>query len=132
MSRVPHMKVVALDYPGEAFADRRSANVNALACFEDVDTYFRTNFKLAALVSVDAKFPQTDSRLDPGLFEFARQALVNTILMFFADRNLYGTIAIKIFCLETRNTVWIDLDHRDRNRNPIFGEDAGRSTFASD
>src|SRR5690606_457364 len=122
-------EVPALDGTGEAFTLGLTGDVHQLSSLKNLGIDLVTNLELLAF---EAELPDAATGSDIRLGEVTGLSLGYTGRTTLADSDLYSAIAIAFFILELSDTIRLDLDDRNRNRDTILGENAGHAAFTTD
>jgi len=116
MRSAPTAEVMALDRSGEALADRHALDIHSLSGLEDINPDLGARFEVCALAGLEAEFPQSPARRDPGLGKMSSQRLANAIGAPAPDRHLDGRIPVLLHAFHLGHAVGSDLEHGYRYR----------------
>ena len=122
-------EIPALDGTGEAFTFGLTGDIHHLPSLEDFSVDLVTNLELLAF---EAEFPDATTSSHVRLGEMTGLSLGNTGRTTLTDCNLHSTVAIAFFILELSDAIRLDLNDRNRNRDTIFGENAGHAALTTD
>jgi hypothetical protein len=122
-------EIPALNGTGKAFTLGLTGDIHHLPSLKDLSLDLVTNLEFLA---IEAELPDTTTSSYIRFSEMTGLSLGDTGRTTLADSNLHGAIAIAFFILELSDAIRLDLNDRNRNRDTIFGENAGHSAFTTD
>tara|TARA_R100000541_G_scaffold2469_1_gene8882 strand:- start:601 stop:1263 length:663 start_codon:yes stop_codon:yes gene_type:complete len=122
-------EIPALDGTGKAFTLGLTGDIHHLSSLENLGLDLVADLELLA---IKAEFPDTTTGSYIRLGEVTSLSLGNAGRATLADSNLHSAIAIALFIFELSDAIRLDLNDRNRNRDTIFGENAGHAAFTTD
>src|SRR5690606_21222117 len=123
-------EVPAFDGTGKALTFGLTGNVYFLARFEKTNIDFCTGFELNPIFQAEFTYAATCSSI--GFGKMPGHRLADATGATLAHGDLDSVVAICVAGLDLSDTVWLDFNHRNRNGNTIFSENAGHTAFPAD
>jgi hypothetical protein len=122
---------VALDRAGEALADRSALHVDELAHGEHAHRDLRARLVSGGHIGGDAELADHFAGDDARLGQMAGGRLADARGLLLAEDDLDGAVAIGLGRLDLGDTVVRDVEHGDRDRVAVIGEDAHHPHLAA-
>ncbi len=119
------------DHAGEAAALRRARHVDQLADRERLHADGVAGLELREIVGGDVELPQQFPGLHARFREVPGHRLADARRAALAERDLHRGIAVVVRRLDLRHAVARDVEHGDRDRAAVVGEDAGHADLAT-
>src|SRR5690606_17132256 len=130
VSGILSAEIPALDGTGKALTFGLTGNVYFLARFENAYGDFCTSFEFSTVFQAEFAYAATCSSIGFGKMPGHRLADATGATLTHGDLN--SLIAVRIKGLYLSDTVRFDFNHRNRNGNTIFSENAGHTAFPAD